>query len=74
MDFWSVLYTVVLYSTLTLVGVLVFYAINRVAQATWDTDLYPNKAIVTTHRGALTRCIIGYKSVAQVACATLLIA
>ena len=41
MDFWSVLYTVVLYSTLTLVGVLVFYAINRVAQATWTTDLYP---------------------------------
>ena len=41
MDFWSVLYTVVLYSTLTLVGVLVFYAINRVAQATWATDLYP---------------------------------
>ena len=41
MDFWSVLYTVVLYSALTLVGVLVFYAINRVAQATWATDLYP---------------------------------
>ena len=41
MDFWSVLYTVVLYSTLTLVGVQVFYAINRVAQATWATDLYP---------------------------------
>ena len=41
MDFWSVLYTVVLYSALTLVGVLVFYAINRVAQATLATDLYP---------------------------------
>ena len=41
MDFWSVLYTVVLYSTLTLVGLLVFYAINRVAQATWATHLYP---------------------------------
>ena len=48
MDFWSVLYTVVLYSALTLVGVLVFYAINKVTHAEWAMSLYPIMKRITT--------------------------
>ena len=41
-------YSIVLFVVLTLVGVLVFYAINKVTHAEWVTDLYPIMKRITT--------------------------
>ena len=41
-------YSIVLFVALTLVGVLVFYAINKVTHAEWVTDLYPIMKRITT--------------------------
>ena len=41
-------YSILLFIALTLVGVLVFYAINKVTHAEWVTDLYPIMKRITT--------------------------
>ena len=41
-------YSILLFVALTLVGVLVFYAINKVTHAEWVTDLYPIMKRITT--------------------------
>lgn len=41
-------YSILLFIALTLVGVLVFYAINKVTHAEWVTDLYPAMKRITT--------------------------
>ncbi|UZD38393.1 hypothetical protein OL230_11135 [Capnocytophaga ochracea] len=41
-------YSILLFIALTLVGVLLFYAINKVTHAEWVTDLYPIMKRITT--------------------------
>lgn len=47
MEELSIIYSVVLFVALTLVGVLVFYAINKVTKAEWVSDLYPTMQRIT---------------------------
>ena len=41
-------YSILLFIALTLVGVLVFYAINKVTHAEWAMSLYPIMKHITT--------------------------
>ena len=48
MGAFYIIYSVLLFAVLTLVGVLVFYAINKVTYAQWSSHLYPVMQRITT--------------------------
>ena len=48
MGAFYIIYSVLLFAVLTLVGVLVFYAINKVTYAQWSSHLYPVMQQITT--------------------------
>ena len=52
-------YSILLFVALTLVGVLVFYAINKVTHAEWVTDLYPIMKRITTSLWLVLLVLLG---------------